>query len=197
MDDIFAIQDEISGAIVTALQGKLGVEIKAPSVGVDTKNMEAYQLFLKARQLILLRGLDNLLEARVLLETAIDLDPNFARAIGYVAYIMHTLPLYNDIPPNYGLMFHLVDRALKLDPNLPIALMVKGILTLQIYNDPLEAISLLERAVLLVPQDPNTQLYSGYLFSVLGYKKKVLGFAKKAYELAPTNYMSFQYGFQL
>ena len=55
--DIFAIQDEIANAIVTALRGSLAAnQAKAVvQVQADTENMEAYELYLKARELFIAR----------------------------------------------------------------------------------------------------------------------------------------------
>jgi len=58
LTDIFAIQEEIANAIVDALRSQLGqskIAATAVTVRADTDNLEAYQLYLKARELFIAR----------------------------------------------------------------------------------------------------------------------------------------------
>ncbi len=79
LTDIFAIQDEIANAIVTALRGSLAANKAKPVVKVqaDTENMEAYEIYLKARELFIARK--DVDESVRLFEKAVALDPKFAR----------------------------------------------------------------------------------------------------------------------
>jgi serine/threonine-protein kinase len=84
LEDVFAIQDEISRAIVEALKLRLGGNVDAPLI-VPTKSLEAYNLYLKARffyhrfsETSLRKSLD--LYQRVLL-----LEPGYARAYAGMA----------------------------------------------------------------------------------------------------------------
>ena len=77
--DIFAIQDEIANAIVKALTGELGMgSEKAVTVEAATENLDAYEMYLTARELFTKR--DQLPESIRLFQKAVELDPNFARA---------------------------------------------------------------------------------------------------------------------
>jgi serine/threonine-protein kinase len=82
--DIFAIQDEIATAIASrlavALREGQGFSLVRPS----TSNLDAYELYLKARSLMKERG-PALLTAIDLLERAVALDPSFAPALAYLA----------------------------------------------------------------------------------------------------------------
>ena len=76
---MFAIQDEIAGAIAEKLRIELvhrGAE-QAPRPG--PRNLEAYELFLKGRALQIRRGA-SLLESRECFERAVELDPDLAEA---------------------------------------------------------------------------------------------------------------------
>ena len=84
LEDVFAIQDEISRAIVDALKLQLVGE-EAPRVVPTTRNLEAYNLYLKGRffynkftEADLRRGLD-------LFEQALELDPGYAHANAGIA----------------------------------------------------------------------------------------------------------------
>ncbi|HLF31258.1 MAG TPA: hypothetical protein VI566_09585, partial [Xanthomonadales bacterium] len=78
--DIFAIQDEIATAIVSALKDQLGVQATADAIVVEaaTSNLDAYDLYLKGRTLFTAR--QDIAVAIQLFEQAIALDPNYARA---------------------------------------------------------------------------------------------------------------------
>ena len=93
IDDVFAIQDDISTAITQALEVELGVHAK-PTSEQPTESLEAYQFYLKARHLLALRGGDNMIEATRLFKQAIDLDPQFAKAWSGLAFTNALLPAY-------------------------------------------------------------------------------------------------------
>ena len=84
LTDIFAIQDEIATAIAShlavALREGQGFSLVRPS----TSNLDAYELYLKARSLMKERG-SALLTAIDLLERAVALDETFASALAYLA----------------------------------------------------------------------------------------------------------------
>jgi len=93
INDIFAIQDDISLAISTALEAELGTS----SAQVDSKateNLAAYQMYLEARYLLAKRGEANMLKANRLFEQAVDLDPGFSRAWSGLAFNYSLLPAY-------------------------------------------------------------------------------------------------------
>ena len=79
LTDIFAIQDEIANAIVTALRGSLsaGKARTVVKVQADTENMQAYEIYLKAREMFIARK--NIDESVRLFEKVVALDPKFAR----------------------------------------------------------------------------------------------------------------------
>jgi eukaryotic-like serine/threonine-protein kinase len=79
MADIFAIQDDIAKAIVTALKIKLLGEKGGPLVKTYTENLEAYSLYLQGRNLWNKRG-EYTAKSIEYFEKAIAIDPNYALA---------------------------------------------------------------------------------------------------------------------
>ena len=82
LTDIFAVQDEVTRQIVDALKVKLTSVEEARIADIPTKNLEAHDLFLRGRELILGRKwtreiFDQLV---ALMTRAIELDPNYAEA---------------------------------------------------------------------------------------------------------------------
>jgi serine/threonine protein kinase/tetratricopeptide (TPR) repeat protein len=80
MADIFAIQDDIAKAIVTALKIKLLGEKGAPLVKNYTENIEAYRVYLIGRGLWNKRGKADLIKSIEYFEKAIAIDQNYALA---------------------------------------------------------------------------------------------------------------------
>jgi TolB-like protein/class 3 adenylate cyclase len=83
VEDIFALQDEITMKIMTALQVKLTRGEQARLYGKGTNNLEAYIKLLQGREYIDHHNQEDNAMARHIIEEAIALDPNYAEA--YVA----------------------------------------------------------------------------------------------------------------
>ncbi len=80
MADIFAIQDDIAKAIVTALRIKLLGEKGEPIIKNYTENLEAYRLYLQGRNYWNKRGEADLTKSIEYFEKAVEIDPNYALA---------------------------------------------------------------------------------------------------------------------
>ena len=80
LEDVFAIQDEVSRAIVATLQVRLLGASQSTLVRPATTDLEAYTLYLKGRQLWNRRSVADLLRSVDLLEEALARDPNYALA---------------------------------------------------------------------------------------------------------------------
>jgi len=77
LDDVFAIQDDVSRAVTDALKVTLGVGQTGQIPG-GTRNVEAYDLYLRARALWQNAGYTNMLRIADTLRRAVALDPEFA-----------------------------------------------------------------------------------------------------------------------
>ena len=121
LTDIFAIQDEIANAIVAALRETLGETAAAPVVvRADTENLQAYDLYLKARELFIARS--ELPESVRLFERAVELDPKFARGWEGLAAVNAIVESWGIDDRDYNAMVRpAAERALKLDPTLSMA----------------------------------------------------------------------------
>jgi adenylate cyclase len=85
LTDIFAVQDEVSTHIVSALAVKLTQGERRRLQRKETDNLEAYDSYLRGRQLVFQRNAKAVEEARPLLNRAIALDPQFAQAYTMLA----------------------------------------------------------------------------------------------------------------
>ncbi|EED30472.1 TPR repeat-containing protein [gamma proteobacterium NOR5-3] len=86
LEDVFAIQDDISKAIADALTAELGLKAElSPGASKATANTAAYEAFLKGRALVNQRGNQAITAGVRELERAVRLDPNYAPARAQLA----------------------------------------------------------------------------------------------------------------
>ncbi len=118
LDDIFALQDEISEAIVAALKVKLLPEEKKAIESRGTNSTEAFQVFLMARNAYITTNMTEVRKAEMverLCRRAIELDPNYARAWALLA-VAQRAQMYAGSEGEDGVAA--AERALELDPTV-------------------------------------------------------------------------------
>jgi TolB-like protein/Tfp pilus assembly protein PilF len=152
--DIFAIQDEIASAIVSALKVHLSdAESDATSKVVD---LEAYNAYLLARHNLRERTEVSLQLAQSLYQKAIDIDPSYAAAWAGKALATE---LSSDF--HYGSMpvgtarqqaQAMIDIAFGLDPDLAQAHAIQGLLYLN-NDNPRGALEHIDRAIADIPSE--------------------------------------------
>jgi adenylate cyclase len=127
LTDIFAIQDEISKAIVEALKVKLLPAEKRAIEQRGTSNIEAYNLYLMARQLWVSGNYGDVRRDEIVIRTAqeaIGLDRNYAEAWALLAIAQASLRYHHGRDVDDGLAA--ADEALKLNPKLAAAYSVRA-----------------------------------------------------------------------
>ena len=85
LTDIFAVQDEVTQAIVTALAPTLTGSERRLLEPRETRDIEAYDYYLRGRELALRDIEDCTAQAWTMLEKAVELDPEFSSAYSYLA----------------------------------------------------------------------------------------------------------------
>ncbi len=175
LTDIFAIQDDIANAIVTALKGKLNVGEKGVSVKAVTENLDAYELFLKARGLFIAR--QNLDVANQLFEQATDLDPGFAQAWEGMAASQWVSAdwLQGDGIDHVKIAVSAAEKALALNPGLSMPYAVIGMYQTGLDSGGvLSARENLDMALANDPKNTTAWLWSGIFNMALGYADKAI-----------------------
>jgi adenylate cyclase len=127
LSDIFALQDEISQAIVKALRLKLLPEEKKAIQQRGTNNLEAYNLYLMARQFSVTGNYGNVRRCEAIIRlcrSATEIDPQYATAWALMSVAQAALKFYFNGPGDGGLAA--AERALSLDTNLAEAHAAKG-----------------------------------------------------------------------
>ena len=165
LDDIFALQDQISQAIVAALKLRLLPEEKQAIEHRGTTNARAYKYYLMARQLRLSgnAGAERTTDATVrLCQRATELDPGYARAWALLAWAQCVMRLMQGRDSDGGRAA--AERALQLDPSLAEAHAAQlAVLTSDARLD--EAARVAETALRLDPESYEVN-YAAARFSI-------------------------------
>jgi serine/threonine-protein kinase len=120
VSDVFAIQEEITRTIVSALQEHFGLtRTQNVASGRGTRDLEAYDLYLRGQFLLKRRGPGVRLAAENF-EKAISRDSNFARAHAGLSAALELFPYFVDVPPDsvFAAATGAAQRALALDSTL-------------------------------------------------------------------------------
>lgn len=121
LEDIFAIQDEITDSIAKSLQIAISESERGAFGGAPTKNLEAYESFLRG---VALRWAGaHRTEIVALFKRAVRLDPLFARAhaaLAIACITRHSFYSAGD-PSDIKIAIQSAESAMSLDPNLPEA----------------------------------------------------------------------------
>jgi tetratricopeptide (TPR) repeat protein len=147
LTDIFQLQDELARAIVQALRVELGVESVEPLVAEQTKSLEAYNWFLRGRALLDWDSPENLYLSISYIEKAVEADPDYAMAWGYLAAARSLTVLWQateEVSPSTIMAY---ERALEMDPDQSEALAAKALMTQLLQRDWETAGKLYQRAL--------------------------------------------------
>ncbi len=186
LDDIFAVQDEIAGAIVEALKLPLMGATRSPVSAKATRSYEAYDLYLLGRHRARNVSAESFREAVSYFQRAIEADPGYAPAYSGLADAWLGLADYGDMPMAEAVAAAepAVERAIELDPDLAEAWNSRGRL---LVDKRLEAKSLaaFDKAVELNPNLNSALIGQARAFSRVNRYKDALASATRALELDP------------
>ena len=154
LENIFALQDEISAAIVAALKEHLGLQVEfAPRV-IAAANTEAHDAYLRGRYLVVQRNRDTVEGAVREFEKAISHDPEYALAHAElaIAYLLMRRIGYGVLTEAEGLARAAphAKRALDLDPTLGEAHAAAGMISWT-HGNLDEALTHFEQAIQINP----------------------------------------------
>ncbi len=184
LSDIFALQDEISHAIVAALKIRLLPEEKKAIETRSTHNPEAYQLYLLGRDYQSRGGTRHFEIALRFYRRALEIDPNYARAWALNAVCQATL-YYRGGSKETGLSA--AEKALTLDPTLAEAHAAKGRALAELGRFG-EALAAHEESLRLEPDSFEVQFSFGRTCFRLGRHEAVIEHFERAAQLLETDY---------
>jgi len=190
MADIFDIQDEIAKAVADQMVISLGLDVKTSEPN-RTSDLLVYEDYLKAKQLFIKRGRENLDTAIELVNNAINRDPNYAPAWTLKAYIYSVYDAYvsnEEKNANYkewdAIRKSSAEHALQLDPQSAEAYVVLG----NAYRDEFKLLQAYEnfgKALAIAPDNPVILDTIAQEIMGLGYFEKARMYSEKAISIDP------------
>jgi adenylate cyclase len=195
--EIFAVQDQITEQIVSALAIKLTPAERQYLARADTKDLQAYEHFLKGQEQFFRYAKASNQVAREHFEQAIALDPNFARAYALLAWT-HTFDFMNgwSEAPEHSLDLgeSLATQALAIDEALPVAYFVRGLVHRE-RGEYVKALVEAEKAISLDPNYANGHVLYATLLYYAGRPQEGLERMQMAIRLNPHH--PYNYPFHL
>ena len=196
LHDMLSLQSEIAASVARQVQITLSPRIEARLRGHQTVDPEAYDLYQRS----LLRGFSNnkqeMAAAVGLLQQAVARDPNFAAAHALLAreYTNQVFLVQPRDPELEVKAIQEVDQALKLDPDLAVAYLARGVLLWSHRNGfPHErAIAQFKRALELDPNLAEAHHQLGMIYSHIGLLDRADHELRTALDLEPTS-IAFRY----
>ena len=188
LEDIFAIQSDVSNRIARALAGELSAEERQDLDRRPTDDVEAYDLYLKGRYLWSRRTPEGIEKSINYYERALERDADFALAEAGLADSFVTLGIYGARAPSrlMPLAEESAGRALTVDPRLAEALTSLAAVRSLYHWDWAAAEKDYRRAIDLRPQYPVAHhWYGANLLTPLGRFDEALAATRRALELDP------------
>jgi TolB-like protein len=187
MEDIFAIQDEISLAIVDNLEVSLLKKEKEALLKRYTEDLEAYNLYLKGIYFLRMYTAEGFQEAIKYFELTLQKDPNYALAYYGLAEVFYAISYWANVPPNeaYPKAKEYAKKAIEIDEDIGEAHAALGLVYTFYDWDWNEAEKELTRALELNPSSAIIHMSYSWFLSLVKRHEEAIYEAKHAQELDP------------
>jgi adenylate cyclase len=187
LTDIFAVQDEVTKKIITAMNVELTEGEQSQLAAKATDNLEAYLKFMQSRENIYQFSIESIASAKQLAEEAVALDPKYASAYRLLGVThMHDALLGTSKSPNQSMTkaIQLVKKAIELDDTNGYSHAVLGFLFLltKQYN---QAIAKADIGITLNPNVADIHAWRALTLRFIGRSEEALQEYKKAIRINP------------
>lgn len=187
IDNLFQIQEAVSQRVVSTLAIKVNEEEKRRLAQRYTSSVPAYELFLRAQSLLLVRQPGENEAARGLFLQAIEIDPSFARAYGGLA-LSFAADFRNQWASDEAAALEranaMARTALEIDPEIPEVYWVLAYVSAQ-KREHQKAIGLLHKAVSLDRSFADGYALMGGIKTYMGRPAETLPLIREAIRLNP------------
>jgi adenylate cyclase len=189
LTDIFAIQDEITHAIVEQLKVKLLPQERKSIGQTPTDSVEAYTYYLRGRQFLHRHSKSYYELARRMFAKAVELDPLYARAYAGIADCDSFLFLHYHMDVAIDSILATSAKALALENGLAEAHASRG-LALSLGQRYDEAMAEFEQAITLDPNSFEAHYFCARACFAQGRFERAAGLFEHAAEIKPDDYQS-------
>lgn len=177
IEDIFAVQDDISREIANKLRLNLSEQAHDRElVKVGTQNMTAYRLFMKGVFLWNTQTPENLYKSLDAFKEATEADAGYADPYAYIAFIYYFIGYIGMMPLKEAMEAcrSAAGNAIKINPEHPQALVAESIIRLFHDFDWEGGRKLLEKSIALNPNNSFAYvMLSCYHFILLDHEKSI------------------------
>ncbi|NIM15543.1 MAG: protein kinase [Candidatus Aminicenantes bacterium] len=197
MEDVFDIQDEISLAIVEELKITLLGHEKARILKSSTKNIEAYNLYLKGRfyaEMLTPEGFKRAIEC---FEKALEKDRNYAQAYVGLGLTLRAITFFGNISPRECLpkLRKYAEKALEINKNSGEAYHLLALYHMNYQWNCIDAEEKIKKALKLSPNSYGVHLTHSFILTQTGRHDEAVAAAKRARELDPiSGYVNYYVG---
>ncbi len=188
LSDVFAVQDDITHKIVVEMRIKLSEGEKVRVLGKYTENVEVWTRLMKADVLVNSLVEENAIEARRLLEEAIQIDPSCSAVRGELAdaYIAGYMMGWNEFPRGEYLnrALHAAETALQIEPGFTHALNVISLVQ-SFQGEFARGIETSRRALSQAPRNPEIAANCAYALVICGQVEEASRIIHTAIDATP------------
>jgi adenylate cyclase len=190
LTDVFALQDEVTVAVVSAIQPKLLQTEIAMATRRRPENLTAYDYYLRALPQFYLTTREGVAEAIRLARRALELDPQFGSvaSLAGVSHMRNVLWGYAADPQfDRREAVRFLRLALSLDDGDPDTLARAGSISAFMVGDYESAIELADRAVAINPNSSNAWVIRGWVYRVAGLPEEAIRSFERAMRMNPAD----------
>jgi adenylate cyclase len=185
LSGVFALQDEIAGAVTAALKVAF-----APPAAANAVNPAIHDLLLRARARVSVFDPEGMVQTIKMVERVVAAAPNFARAWSFLAACRAwLLRLHGEAARQYGQSREgartAAETAINLDPGLGQPFAALSLREPWAHCEEREALG--RKAFDVAPNDPVILASLARFSSEVGRRREAADFAKRAYDLDPLN----------
>jgi tetratricopeptide (TPR) repeat protein len=187
--DIFDVQSDVAQQVAMALKATLTPAEKGRIADKPTENLEAYDHYLLGMEYYGRPGneLDDLRNAQMMFERAVELDPRFALAYARLSGLHASFYWFalDRSEERAKLSLQAVERALQIDPDLPDGHLALGRYYYQVHRDydrALEEFAVAERGL---PGEATLLYWRGLIWRRQGKWDEALASLERAAALDP------------
>jgi TolB-like protein len=190
LTDVFALQDEVAVAVVSAIQPKLLQTEIARATRRRPENLTAYDFFLRAMPQFYLTTREGVAEAIRLAHRALELDPGFGFAAA-LAGAGHTRNVIwgHSVDPQFDRKeaVRLLRLALSIDDSDPETLAWVSATSAYMVGDCDSEIDMADRAVALNPNSYAAWYCRGWVYKIAGLPEEAVRSFERAIRVSPVD----------
>jgi TolB-like protein/Flp pilus assembly protein TadD len=188
--DVFALQDEITVAVVSVIEPKMLETEIAMATRRRPENLTAYDFYLRAMPHYYLMSREGLAEAIRLAHRSLEIDPRFGAvaALGGLCHMQNVVLGYADDPQfDRTEALRLVRLALNIDDSDPETLARASVVSAFIVGDSEAEIEMADRAVALNPNSWSTWNGRGWVYNYAGLPEEAIRSFERAICMSPVD----------